>query len=123
MKPALAKDKEDEKVVKMGKEEAVIVGAEEKRPKMAVEESESQKRLENVRNIDLQVDLEKPERDTGMNNKLPQQVHKQQQQQPPPSKAAKEEPYGEKTGKLNGFRLSSSWLGQWLGIFFALSLF
>lgn len=118
MKPVLAKDKEDEKVVKKGKEEAI---AEEKKAKLAVEASESQKRVENkVRNIDLQLDLEKPERDSGISNKLPQQGHKQPQPQPQPSKAVKDEPHGEKPGKL---KCISGHSVQSLGIFLDLCIF
>lgn len=102
MKSASAKDKDDEKVSKMGSEAPVISGGEEKRAKLTMEEPESQRRVENkVRNIDLQFDLEKAERDSGMNNK---QGHKQHQL-PSSSKAAKDEPHGEKTGEFNKSRM------------------
>lgn len=115
MKPVAAKDKDDEKMTKRGTEAAVIVGGEEKRAKLTIEEPESQKRVENkVKNIDLQLDLEKPERDTGISNKLPQQAHKQHQL-PSSSKAAKEEPHGEKTtGHSNSLPLPMS-MASWPG--------
>lgn len=101
MKPTSAKDKDGEKLSKMGSEAAVITGGEEKRAKFTIEEPESQKRVENkVRNIDLQFDLEKPERDSGMSNKHPQQQGHKQHQLPSSSKAAKDEPHGEKTGEF-----------------------
>lgn len=91
----VAKDKHDEKMVKIGKENGVNVGADEKKVKSAGEDTELPKRGENKpRIIDLQLDLEKPERENGAGNKL-QAVHKQQQ---PLGKASKEE-HAEKSGK------------------------
>uniref|UniRef100_A0A5B7ASJ5 Protein TIME FOR COFFEE n=1 Tax=Davidia involucrata TaxID=16924 RepID=A0A5B7ASJ5_DAVIN len=87
----------DEKAAKIGKED---VEPEEKAAKLMVEEAESQKSVVNKeRNIDLQLDLEKPDREnctgSASGNKLHQHVPKQQQQQP--AKVKKEEPHTEKT--------------------------
>ncbi|XP_044499764.1 protein TIME FOR COFFEE isoform X2 [Mangifera indica] len=84
MKPVV---KEDEKVVKMVKEDVAVDG-EQKKVKTIAEESESQKPVVvKERNIDLQLDLEKSDRDGGTvslnGNKLQQHVHKQQQHSPP----------------------------------------
>lgn len=101
MKSAAVKDKDDDKVSKMGSEATVITGGEEKRAKLSMEEPELQRNK--VRNIDLQFDLERGERDSGMNNK---QGHKQHHQLPPSSsKAAKDEPQGEKSGEFNKSRM------------------
>lgn len=90
------KDKPDEKMVKVAKENGANVGGDEKNVKSAVEDLEPLKRAENKgRIIDLQLDLEKPERENGSGNKLQQPAHKQQQ---PPLKASKEEPHTEKPG-------------------------
>ncbi|KAI9390211.1 hypothetical protein POPTR_008G151200v4 [Populus trichocarpa] len=75
--------KEDEKALKTGKEN-MNVEPEEKRTKVTGEEVESQKPIVNEeRNIDLQLDLEKADRDsatvTASRNKLLQHVQKQQQ--------------------------------------------
>lgn len=88
--------KEDEKVVKIVKEDVAVEG-ERKKAKTIAEESESQKPVVGKeRNIDLQLDLEKSDRDSGTSsvngNKLQQHVQKQQQQ-PPPS-------VPEKNGKI-----------------------
>jgi hypothetical protein len=73
--------KEDEKALKTGKEN-MNVEPEEKKTKVTGEEVESQKPIVN-RNIDLQLDLEKADRDsatvTVSRNKLLQHVQKQQQ--------------------------------------------
>ncbi|KAG2727518.1 hypothetical protein I3760_01G160600 [Carya illinoinensis] len=82
IKPAV---KEDEKAVKIGKVEAVNV--ENERTKTAAEETESQKPVlaHMERNIDLQLDLEKADRDSGTcsvsGNKLQHHVQKHHQQQ------------------------------------------
>lgn len=72
--------KGDAKALKIGKEETANVETE--KAKTTVEESESNKPKE--RNIDLQLDLEKTDRDSGTvsvsGTKLPQHVPKQQQQ-------------------------------------------
>lgn len=94
--------KEDEKVVKMVKEDVAVDG-EQKKVKTIAEESESQKPVVvKERNIDLQLDLEKSDRDgatVSLNgNKLQQHVHKQQQHSPPSAP--------EKNGKLTFSSLS-----------------
>ena len=86
--------KEDEKALKTGKE-GMNVEPEEKKTKVTGEEVESQKPIINKeRNIDLQLDLEKADRDsptvTVSRNKPLQHVQKQQQQ-----------PNIEKIGKKN----------------------
>ncbi|GLT53181.1 hypothetical protein SLA2020_264700 [Shorea laevis] len=79
--------KEDEKAVKICKEEAVNV-ENEKAKSLAAEEAQSQTLVvaRKERNIDLQVDLEKTDRDSGTasvsgNNKFNHHVQKQQQSQ------------------------------------------
>lgn len=105
MKPNI---KEDEKAVKMVKDDA-NVEAEENKAKTKTEESESQKPVVAVkeRNIDLQLDLEKNERDSATgsltSNKL-HHVQKQQQQQQQPTSVP------EKAGKFYVFLLSLSFL-------------
>lgn len=91
--------KVDEKEIKIVKDDA-SVEAEEKKAKIVAEESESQKPVVGKdRNVDLQFDLEKSDRDSGSGtggltgNKQQQHVQKQQQQPPP---------VPEKTGKVNG---------------------
>lgn len=77
--------KEDEKAVKIFKEEAVNV-ENEKAKSLAAEEAQSQTPVvvRKERNIDLQVDLEKTDRDSGTasvsGNKLHHHVQKQQPQ-------------------------------------------
>ncbi|GLT76824.1 hypothetical protein SLA2020_484600 [Shorea laevis] len=83
MKPAL---KEDDRGVKTSKEETNAEGEDRKRAKIIAEEAESQKPAVNRdRAIDLQLDLEKSDRDgsvAGLHaNKLSQHVQKQQHQQ------------------------------------------
>ncbi|XP_044484809.1 protein TIME FOR COFFEE-like isoform X3 [Mangifera indica] len=83
MKPTV---EEDEKVVKTVKEDVVTDG-EPKKAKAIVEESESPKPVVGKeRNIDLQLDLEKSDQNSGTvsldGNKLQQHVQKQQQQPP-----------------------------------------
>ena len=72
--------KGDAKALKIDKEETTNVETE--KAKTTVEEAESKKPKE--RNIDLQLDLEKTDRDSGTvslsGNKLPHHVPKQQQQ-------------------------------------------
>ncbi|XP_020534183.2 protein TIME FOR COFFEE isoform X6 [Jatropha curcas] len=75
--------KEDDKAVKIRKD--VNVESEDKKAKVAAEEVESQKPVVIVnkeRNIDLQLDLEKSDRDsvdvTGIGNKAHQNIQKQQ---------------------------------------------
>lgn len=98
----IGKDKPDEKMMlKVAKENGANVGGDEKKVKSAVADLEPLKRAENKgRSIDLQLDLEKPERENGSGNKSQPPAHKQQQQQQPPLKASKEEPHTEKPGKL-----------------------
>uniref|UniRef100_A0A2P2MG54 Protein TIME FOR COFFEE n=1 Tax=Rhizophora mucronata TaxID=61149 RepID=A0A2P2MG54_RHIMU len=78
--------KEGEKALKIGKED-INVEPEEKKAKLMAEEVESQKPIVNKeRNIDLQLDLEKTDGDSGIvtvsGNKSQQNVQKLQQQQP-----------------------------------------
>ncbi|KAA8527584.1 hypothetical protein F0562_034701 [Nyssa sinensis] len=102
MRP-MAKDKEDEKVVKIGKDDLGTVQPEETKAKTMVEEAESQKSVNKVRYIDLQFDSEKPDREscTGITsgNKIHQHAPKQQQQQQQPTKVTKEEPHSERTAQ------------------------
>lgn len=99
------REKDNERIGKAEKEEGISVEAEEKKTKAAaLEELNPHKTSEGSRgrNIDLQLDLEKPEKDSGVSSKFQQQSQKLQQQQhqpPPPQKATKEEPIIEKTGK------------------------
>lgn len=95
MKPTV---EEDEKVVKTVKKDVVTDG-EPKKAKAIVEESESPKPVVGKeRNIDLPLDLEKSDQDSGTvslnGNKLQQHVQKQQQQ--PPT-------VPEKNGNINFF--------------------
>ncbi|CAK9161627.1 unnamed protein product [Ilex paraguariensis] len=101
----MMRPKEDDK-------EAMYVAAEERKVKSAVEEVQLQKPVENkVRNIDLQLDLEKPERESG-NNKFQHQAQKQQQ--PPPPKATGEESHSEKTSQSSSLPLPMS-MASWPG--------
>lgn len=93
MKPVV---KDDATAVKTVKEDT-SVEAEVKKVKTTVEESESQKPVvSKERNIDLQLDLEKSDRDSGTGsltgNKINQHVQKQHHQQP--------QPVPEKTGEF-----------------------
>lgn len=99
----LTRNKEGENAVKSGREEAVNAEPEQKRAKVTVEEGESERkpvlvdkeRKDKERKINLQLDLEKHERDV----KLNPDVHKPQQQQQP--KPVKDElPHSEKIGRL-----------------------
>ncbi|XP_021691913.2 protein TIME FOR COFFEE isoform X2 [Hevea brasiliensis] len=88
IKPAV---KEDDKSLKIGKD--VCVEPEEKKTKLVAEDVESHKpNASKERNIDLQLDLEKSDRDsgvvTGSGNKLHHHVQKQQQQQQPNTEKA-----------------------------------
>ncbi|OAY27929.1 protein TIME FOR COFFEE isoform X3 [Manihot esculenta] len=91
MKPAV---KEEDKAVKMGKD--VNVEPQEKKTEVVAEEIESHKPnviLNKERNFDLQLDLEKSDKDSGVvsgsGSKAHQHVQKQlQQQQPNTDKAA-----------------------------------
>lgn len=88
MKPVMVSEKEEEKV-KCRKDDSSNVGVEDNEGKGRAEED---KRIEiKGRNTDLQIDLEKPERDgnAATVNKLNQQL---------PTKATKEEPQAEKYG-------------------------
>lgn len=101
MKPSV-KEKDNERIGKAEKEEVISVEADEKKTKAAaLEELNPHKASEGSRgrNIDLQLDLERPEKDSGVSSKFQQQSQKLLQQQPPPQKATKEEPIIEKTGK------------------------
>lgn len=91
--------KDGEKVVKIGKDEAKNAETEEKKAKSIVDEAEPQKsNFNKERRIDLQLDLEKHDRDTGngsMSSSKPNQhVLKQQLQ----TKVLKEEQNTDKTG-------------------------
>lgn len=92
--------KEGEKVVKIGKDEAMNAEPEEKKAKSIVEEAEPHKStiMKKERIIDLQLDLEKHDRDNGNgcggSSKLTHQATKHQQQ----PRALKEEQNTEKTG-------------------------
>eukprot|EP00257_Ricinus_communis_P015419 XP_015573332.1 protein TIME FOR COFFEE [Ricinus communis] len=86
--------KDDDKAVKIAKD-VNVAEPEEKKAKGTSEEIESQKPVANhnkERNIDLQLDLEKSDRDsgavTGSGNKVHQHVNKQLQQQPSAEKPA-----------------------------------
>lgn len=101
MKPSV-KEKDNERIGKAEKEEVISVEADEKKTKAAaLEELNPHKASEGSRgrNIDLQLDLERPEKDSGVSSKFQQQSQKLLQQQPPPQKATKEEPIIEKTGR------------------------
>ena len=96
MRPSV-KDKEEDKAMKIGKEDGVNMESkepEEKKVKLMVEEAESQQPvvISKERIIDLQFDLEKPERESGLGSagghRLNHHAPKQQQQ----LKATKEEP-------------------------------
>lgn len=92
---------EGEKVVKIGKDEAMNAEPEEKKAKSIVDEAEPHKSIVNKeRIIDLQLDLEKHDRDTGNgsvgSSKLNQHTPKQLQQ----PRALKEEQNTEKTGNF-----------------------
>ncbi|KAJ9700315.1 hypothetical protein PVL29_005893 [Vitis rotundifolia] len=100
MKPMV---KEGEKVVKIGKDEAMNAEPQEKKAKSIVDEAEPHKSIVNKeRIIDLQLDLEKHDRDTGNgsvgSSKLNQHAPKQLQQ----PRALKEEQNTEKTAQSSG---------------------
>lgn len=81
MKPSV---KDDEKTTtKVGKEEAVNVEAEAAAKAMAADAESQKPAVHKVKNIDLQLDLEKTDGGAGNAsvNKINQPVHKQQQQQ------------------------------------------
>uniref|UniRef100_A0A5B7AP23 Protein TIME FOR COFFEE n=1 Tax=Davidia involucrata TaxID=16924 RepID=A0A5B7AP23_DAVIN len=108
-----AKDKEDE-AVKIGKDNSANMEPEEKKVKMMVEEAESQKPVINKeRNIVLQLDLEKPDRESvtgsAIGNRVHQHVAKQQ-----PTKVTKEEPHTEKTAQSSSLPLPMS-VASWPG--------
>ncbi|KAI4317795.1 hypothetical protein L6164_025636 [Bauhinia variegata] len=83
--------KEDEKSLRMGKEDGVAIETEKVRA--MAEEAEAQKpvSVQKERNIDLQLDLEKADRDSGNGNVVGkrhnQNSQRQQQQQPNSEKA------------------------------------
>ncbi|CAA2967309.1 Hypothetical predicted protein [Olea europaea subsp. europaea] len=106
MKPVMVSEKEEEKV-KGRKDDSSNVGVEDNEGKGRAEED---KRIEiKGRNTDLQIDLEKPERDgnAATVNKLNQQL---------PTKATKEEPQAEKYGQsMSSLTLPvpmASWPGE-----------
>lgn len=105
----MIKDKEDNKVGKTSKEETVIQ-LNEKRAKVITEEVESQNSsINKERNIDLQFDLEKPDRE--INKLLPHQVLKSQL--PSPKATLREEqPRTDKVGELSldFFYTRKNWL-------------
>ncbi|PHT38792.1 hypothetical protein CQW23_22365 [Capsicum baccatum] len=115
MKPVV-KEKDDERIGKAEKEEGrVSVEAEEKKTKAAVEEINSHKISEGSRgrSINLDLDLEKPEKDSG-SQKLQQQQQQQQQQQPPPlQKATKDESVLEKTGQSSSLPTMPISMASW----------
>ena len=96
---------EGEKMVKTGKDEVMNAETEEKKAKSLVDEAEPHKLIVNKeRNIDLQLDLEKHDRDTGNGSvgcSKPNQHVLKQQQQP---KALKEEQNTDKTGNYMFFK-------------------
>lgn len=101
LKPVVSKDKEDDKG-ESRKDRSANVTAEDNRGKATEQEDETHKAIESKgRNIDLQLDLEKPERDesAGVNASGNKATQKQQQQQMP-IKATKEEPLTEKSCKF-----------------------
>jgi hypothetical protein len=94
--------KEDEKVVKLGNKEEIVNVESEKAKIIAVDEAESHKPVVTTkeRNIDLQLDLEKTDRDSGTasisgSNKLNHHVQKQQSQHT----------HNEKIGNFNIFMI------------------
>ncbi|XP_021636853.2 protein TIME FOR COFFEE isoform X4 [Hevea brasiliensis] len=100
--------KDDDKAVKIGKD--VNMEREEKRTKVVAEEAECHKPVviaNKERNIDLQLDLEKPDGVivAGSGNKVHQDVQKQQQQQ---------QPHTEKAAQSNSLPLPMS-MAAWPG--------
>ena len=94
--------KEDEKAVKLGNKEEIVNVESEKAKIIAVDEAESHKPVVTTkeRNIDLQLDLEKTDRDSGTasisgSNKLNHHVQKQQSQHT----------HNEKIGNFNFFMI------------------
>ncbi|KAG5560138.1 hypothetical protein RHGRI_003430 [Rhododendron griersonianum] len=108
----LTRNKEGENAVKSGREEAVNAEPEQKRAKVTVEEGESERKpvlVNKERKINLQLDLEKHERDV----KLNPDVHKPQQQQQP--KPVKDElPHSEKIAQSGSVPLPMS-VASWPG--------
>ncbi|KAL4386270.1 hypothetical protein GQ457_09G018970 [Hibiscus cannabinus] len=85
--------KEDSKSVKAGKEDVSAEANDNKKPKQIAEEAESHNPvLNNERNINLQLDLDKSDRDSGTGsvcaNKFNHHSQKQQHQQPDSEKSA-----------------------------------
>lgn len=82
---------EDEKTVKTSKEEAVNV-VKEKAKTVAAEETDSQKPavVHKDRNIDLQLDLEKTDRDSGTASVSGNKLHHHVQKHPQPHPANSE---------------------------------
>ena len=67
----MTKDKEDKKAVKCGKDKDVTAEPEQKKAKLTVEQGKLEKPVvSKERNIDLQLDLEKLDRDMGTDNSL-----------------------------------------------------
>ncbi|XP_057467575.1 protein TIME FOR COFFEE-like isoform X1 [Actinidia eriantha] len=67
----MTKDKEDKKAVKCGKDEHVTAEPEQKKAKLTAEQGELEKSVvSKERNIDLQLDLDKLDRDMGTSNSL-----------------------------------------------------
>ena len=67
----MTKDKEDKKAVKCGKDEHVTAEPEQKKAKLIAEQGELEKPVvSKERNIDLQLDLEKLDRDMGTDSSL-----------------------------------------------------
>ncbi|XP_058192996.1 protein TIME FOR COFFEE isoform X2 [Rhododendron vialii] len=108
----LTRNKEGENAVKSGREEAVNAEPEQKRAKVTVEEGESERKpvlVNKERKINLQLNLEKHERDV----KLNPDVHKPQQQQQP--KPVKDElPHSEKIAQSGSVPLPMS-VASWPG--------
>lgn len=93
----LTRNKEGENAVKSGREEAANAEPEQKRAKVTVEEGESERKpvvVNKERKTNLQLDVEKHERDV----KLNPDVHKPQQQ---PKPVKDELSHTEKIGRLN----------------------
>ncbi|KAL6971466.1 hypothetical protein U1Q18_031143 [Sarracenia purpurea var. burkii] len=103
---------EEEKPEKSGREEAVNVEPELKKAKPTSEAAGESERpfVSKERNLDLQLDLEKPERESGSANKLHQHLQKKEQ-----SKSTREEPpLTEKTAQSSSFTLPMS-MASWPG--------
>ncbi|XP_024967030.1 protein TIME FOR COFFEE isoform X2 [Cynara cardunculus var. scolymus] len=112
------KDKEDEKLKKSGKEESMDLTDEQKQPKAGTlhETGESSKQVMNEeRNIELHIDLEKPNKDSasmvsgGSNRSLHQALKHQQLS----AKPARDETHTEKTAQPSSMPTLPMSLANW----------